>query len=93
MLDGSREEEWNKAIADSLGANYKKVMSKQLVGLLIVMFATEDHFGYIKEVTTHSVGVGIMGILVSMGYRILGSTFRNDLETMGYSLTRKVLFC
>ena len=64
VFDGSKEEEWTRAIADSLGSGYKKIMSKQLVGLLIVMFAAEDHVDYIKEVTTHSAGVGIMGILV-----------------------------
>lgn len=93
VLDGSREEEWTKAIADSLGTNYKKVMSKQLVGLLIVMFAVEDHFGYIKEVTTHSVGVGIMGILVSTGDHMPGNRFLYDFEIVEHSLTGSALFC
>ncbi|GJJ76969.1 inositol polyphosphate 5-phosphatase INPP5B/F [Entomortierella parvispora] len=67
VFDGSKEEEWTRAIADSLGTNYKRVMSKQLVGLFIIMFAAEDHVEYIKEVTTHAAGVGIMGILANKG--------------------------
>lgn len=38
-------------------------MSKQLVGLLIIMYVAEAHVKYIKEVTSHSVGVGIMGMV------------------------------
>ncbi|KAF9105739.1 hypothetical protein BGX29_011522 [Mortierella sp. GBA35] len=67
VFDGSKEEEWNRAIAESLGNGYRKVMSKQLVGLLIVMYAAVDHTKYIKEVTAHSAGVGIMGVLANKG--------------------------
>ncbi|KAG0199274.1 hypothetical protein BGX28_007433 [Mortierella sp. GBA30] len=67
VLDGSKEEEWTRAIAESLGSGYQKVMSKQLVGLLIVMYAAVDHAKYIKEVTAHSAGVGIMGMLGNKG--------------------------
>ncbi|KAF9281496.1 hypothetical protein BGZ68_006616 [Mortierella alpina] len=67
VLDGSKEEEWTRAIAESLGSGYQKVMSKQLVGLLIVMYAAADHTKYIREVTAHSAGVGIMGMLGNKG--------------------------
>ncbi|KAF9567892.1 hypothetical protein EC968_003128 [Mortierella alpina] len=67
VLDGSKEEEWTRAIAESLGAGYQKVMSKQLVGLLIVMYAAVDHTKFIREVTAHSAGVGIMGMLGNKG--------------------------
>ncbi|CAO3567765.1 unnamed protein product [Mortierella alpina] len=67
VLDGSKEEEWTRAIAESLGKGYQKVMSKQLVGLLIVMYAAVDHTKYIREVTAHSAGVGIMGMLGNKG--------------------------
>ncbi|KAI8596049.1 Endonuclease/exonuclease/phosphatase [Dissophora ornata] len=67
VLDSSKEEEWTRAIAVSLGGGYQKVMSKQLVGLLIVMYAKNDHAKYIKEVTAHSAGVGIMGMLGNKG--------------------------
>ncbi|KAF9397951.1 hypothetical protein BGX21_008329 [Mortierella sp. AD011] len=58
VLDGSKEEEWTRAIGECLGNGYQKVMSKQLVGLLIVMYAAEAHTKYIKEVTASSAGVG-----------------------------------
>ncbi|KAG0302421.1 hypothetical protein BGZ98_007510 [Dissophora globulifera] len=67
VFDGSKEEEWTRGIAESLGSGYQKVMSKQLVGLLIVMYAATDHAKYIKEVTAHSAGVGIMGVLGNKG--------------------------
>ena len=37
------------------------------MGLLIVMFAAVDQVKYIKEVTAHSAGVGIMNILANKG--------------------------
>lgn len=67
VFDGAKEEEWTRAIAESLGSGYQKVTSKQLVGLLIIMFAAVDQAKYIKEVTAHSVGVGIMNILANKG--------------------------
>ncbi|KAI7828526.1 Endonuclease/exonuclease/phosphatase [Gamsiella multidivaricata] len=67
VLDGSKEEEWTRAIAESLGSGYQKVMSKQLIGLLIVMYVAKDHAKYIREVTAHSAGVGIMGMLGNKG--------------------------
>ncbi|KAF9109704.1 hypothetical protein BGX27_007295 [Mortierella sp. AM989] len=67
VLDGSKEIEWTRAIAECLGSSYQKVMSKQLVGLLIVMYAATDRAKYIKEVTASSVGVGIMGVLGNKG--------------------------
>ncbi|KAF9119900.1 hypothetical protein BGW39_011838 [Mortierella sp. 14UC] len=67
VFDGSKEEEWTRAIAESLGSGYQKVMSKQLIGLLIVMYAAVDQTQYIKEVTAHSAGVGIMNVLGNKG--------------------------
>ncbi|KAF9352760.1 hypothetical protein BGX34_011996 [Mortierella sp. NVP85] len=67
VLDGAKEEEWTQVISESLGSNYHKIMSKQLVGLLIIMYVAEAHVKYIKEVTAHSAGVGIMGVLGNKG--------------------------
>ncbi|KAF9928423.1 hypothetical protein FBU30_002381 [Linnemannia zychae] len=67
VFDGSKEEEWARAIADSLGTGYKKIVSKQLIGLLIVMFAAVDQVKHISEVTAHSAGVGIMNVLGNKG--------------------------
>lgn len=64
VLDGSKEEEWTRAISESLGSGYQKVVSKQLIGLLIIMFASTEHAQYVKEVSTQSAGCGIMGMLV-----------------------------
>lgn len=69
VLDGSKEEEWTRAISESLGSGYQKVVSKQLIGLLIVMFASTEHAEYVKEVSTQSAGCGIMGVLVRMNFQ------------------------
>ncbi|KAG0354023.1 hypothetical protein BG005_006792 [Podila minutissima] len=67
VLDGSKEEEWTRAISESLGSGYHKVVSKQLIGLLIVMFASTEHSLYIKEISTQSAGCGLMGVLGNKG--------------------------
>ncbi|KAG0338106.1 hypothetical protein BG000_004551 [Podila horticola] len=67
VLDGSKEEEWTRAISESLGSGYQKVVSKQLIGLLIVMFVSTEHAEYVKEVSTQSAGCGIMGVLGNKG--------------------------
>ncbi|KAG0244691.1 Endonuclease/exonuclease/phosphatase [Mortierella sp. GBAus27b] len=67
ITDAAKEEEWTQAINASLGKGYHKIMSKQLVGLLIIMYVAEVHKNYVKEVTTHSAGVGIMGMLGNKG--------------------------
>ncbi|KAF9406552.1 hypothetical protein BGZ94_003065, partial [Podila epigama] len=67
VLDGSKEEEWARAISESLGSNYQKVVSKQLIGLLIVMFAATDHVQYIKEIATQSAACGLMGVIGNKG--------------------------
>ncbi|KAF9586194.1 Type II inositol 1,4,5-trisphosphate 5-phosphatase [Lunasporangiospora selenospora] len=67
VFDGSKEEEWTRAIAESLGSGYQKIMSKQLVGLLIVMYASSEHAEHISEFTAQSAGCGIMGVLGNKG--------------------------
>ncbi|KAF9970062.1 hypothetical protein BGZ73_007342, partial [Actinomortierella ambigua] len=67
VLDGSKEEEWTRCISNSLGDGYEKVVSKQLVGLLIFMFASKKAAEHIREVATHSAGCGIMNVLANKG--------------------------
>ncbi|KAF9432576.1 hypothetical protein BGZ76_010600 [Entomortierella beljakovae] len=69
VQDGSKEEEWTRAISDCLGNGYEKIASRQLVGLFIIVYVASDHAKYInaKEVTTNHVGVGLMGVLGNKG--------------------------
>ncbi|KAF9954163.1 hypothetical protein BGZ65_004210 [Modicella reniformis] len=67
VLDAAKEEEWTQVISESLGAGYHKIISKQLVGLLIIMYVAEDHANYVKEVTVDSAGVGMLGMLGNKG--------------------------
>ncbi|KAG0243878.1 hypothetical protein BGW41_001067 [Actinomortierella wolfii] len=67
VTDNSKEEEWTRCIANTLGDAYEKVVSKQLVGLFILMFASKEAAEHIREVATHSAGCGIMNVLANKG--------------------------
>ncbi|CAG8748871.1 8823_t:CDS:2, partial [Acaulospora morrowiae] len=71
LLNGStREEIWHAAIVDALGEksdNYLKLVSKQLVGILLMIFVKKAHMPYIKEVRNDCVGVGLMGMMGNKG--------------------------
>jgi hypothetical protein len=67
--DTSRAAPWEQLIQTtlrSLGA-YSKVMSKQLVGMLLCIFVQDRHLPFITEVLTGSAGVGIMGMMGNKG--------------------------
>ncbi|KAJ3337736.1 Type II inositol 1,4,5-trisphosphate 5-phosphatase [Gonapodya sp. JEL0774] len=60
---GAREEAWCQRIEAALGkrkASYTKIASKQLVGLLIVVYAQKADSNSISDVSTSSVGVGFL---------------------------------
>ncbi|PWN54172.1 DNase I-like protein [Violaceomyces palustris] len=66
-----REEAWTKAVRKAMGASksrlYTKIASKQLVGLLIMVFARTELVPYISEIETSSVGVGLGGFVANKG--------------------------
>lgn len=70
IKDEVREEEWTASIEQSLGAagkDYRKFASKQLVGILILMFAKADALSHIGHVATTSAGCGILGMMGNKG--------------------------
>ncbi|CAG8778827.1 13964_t:CDS:2, partial [Acaulospora morrowiae] len=71
LLNGStREEIWHAAIVEALGEksdNYLKLISKQLVGILLMIFVKKAHMPYIKEIRNDCVGVGLMGMMGNKG--------------------------
>ncbi|CAG8510752.1 16102_t:CDS:2, partial [Acaulospora colombiana] len=71
LLNGStREEIWHEAIIDALGekaGDYLKLESKQLVGILLMIFVKKAHMPYIKEVRNDCAGVGLMGMMGNKG--------------------------
>lgn len=66
----AREEAWTRAIIHALGRRadkYHKVASKQLVGLMILVFVRTSLEESISEVATASVGVGLGGFVANKG--------------------------
>lgn len=66
----AREEAWTRAITQALGRRaekYEKLASKQLVGLMILVFARTSIRESISEVATASVGVGLGGFVANKG--------------------------
>lgn len=64
----AREDAWIRAVTRALGRRadkYRKIASKQLVGLLILVFAANDL--EVDEVATASVGIGLGGFVANKG--------------------------
>ncbi|KAI0366527.1 DNase I-like protein [Pilatotrama ljubarskyi] len=66
----TREEAWCMAVFAGLGEKavlYEKLVSKQLVGMLLVVIVKKRLRGCFGEIKTTSVGAGIMGIMGNKG--------------------------
>lgn len=66
----AREDAWTRAINQALGRRadrYRKLASKQLVGLLILVFVRREVDEEVEEVSTASVGVGLGGFVANKG--------------------------
>ena len=48
------------ALAPALRA---QLVSKQLVGMLLIVYVKMEHMSHIKDVSTGSIGTGIMGMM------------------------------
>ncbi|EMP34863.1 Splicing factor 3A subunit 3 [Chelonia mydas] len=67
--DTPKEEEWFKAVTDSLhpDAKYAKVKLVRLVGIMLLLYVKADHALNISEVEAETVGTGIMGRMGNKG--------------------------
>ncbi|KAJ3161478.1 hypothetical protein HDU86_007260 [Geranomyces michiganensis] len=68
--DNTKEAEWSKSIEDALRTkkhNYVKVASKQLVGMLIVLYVQETEKQHVREISAEYLGTGLLGMMGNKG--------------------------
>ncbi|OAJ37826.1 hypothetical protein BDEG_21807 [Batrachochytrium dendrobatidis JEL423] len=66
-----KEEEWSTAIEAALVASrtdkYIKIASKQLIGMLMIVYIRRSLYPFLHDVSTESVGTGILGMMGNKG--------------------------
>ncbi|KAI8871530.1 DNase I-like protein, partial [Ramicandelaber brevisporus] len=74
VLDSTKEQEWSRAIELAINSSslpqhpqYRKVASKQLIGMLVLVYARLEIADDIHDIRVDSVGTGIMGIMGNKG--------------------------
>lgn len=67
FTDPNPAKKWKKALTSCLPAGYEKVAEQQLLGLLILIYASPELAPTINSVSTSSVGTGLMGYLGNKG--------------------------
>lgn len=71
-LSAQRSSAWEDAILSALNSQspahqYKVVLEKHLVGILLIVFVKTEHAEHVKEVHGATAGVGIMGMMGNKG--------------------------
>ncbi|DBA00263.1 TPA: hypothetical protein N0F65_007907 [Lagenidium giganteum] len=75
-----RSAAWEEAILAALNQHlsaqqYKVVLEKHLVGILLLVFVRMDHVNHVKDVSGATAGVGIMGMMGNKGGAAVRMTF------------------
>lgn len=65
--DPNPAKKWKKALTGSLPLGFQKIAEQQLLGLLILIYASPELAPTINSVSTSSVGTGLMGYLGNKG--------------------------
>ncbi|KAG1103661.1 hypothetical protein G6F39_001752 [Rhizopus arrhizus] len=65
--DPTKENAWVQGILDTLGDDYYKVVSKQLVTMLLIVVAKKSHKSFISETQVTWAGVGLMNMMGNKG--------------------------
>ncbi|KAJ4302773.1 hypothetical protein N0V90_001664 [Kalmusia sp. IMI 367209] len=78
--DPSVANRWKMSVATALPNGYQLVAEQQLVGLLLLIYASPEVCPHVKAVSTTSVGTGLMGYMGNKGAvtarLVLGETTR-----------------
>jgi len=78
--DPSTANKWKASVEAALPTGYQLVAEQQLIGLFLVIYASPDVLPQIKNVSTTSVGTGLMGYMGNKGAvttrMVLGETTR-----------------
>ncbi|OAG05587.1 DNase I-like protein [Paraphaeosphaeria sporulosa] len=78
--DPSVANKWKASVATALPNGYQLVAEQQLIGLLLLIYASPEVHPHVKSVSTTSVGTGLMGYMGNKGAVtariVLGETTR-----------------
>ncbi|KAF1915574.1 Endonuclease/exonuclease/phosphatase [Ampelomyces quisqualis] len=78
--DPSAANKWKQSLQGALPKGYKLVAEQQLIGLWLIIYASSEVFPQISNVSTTSVGTGLMGYMGNKGAVttriVLGETTR-----------------
>ncbi|KAI0258569.1 Endonuclease/exonuclease/phosphatase [Gloeopeniophorella convolvens] len=75
----TREDAWTVAVLAGLGEKaelYEKLTSKQLVGILLIVFVKKDLRSCFTGIRANSVGAGIMGVMGNKGAVAVRLTYK-----------------
>ena len=78
--DPATATKWNQAMQEALPMGYQKIAEEQMLGLLILVYASPEVAPTINSVSTTSVGTGLLGYMGNKGAvsvrLVLGETTR-----------------
>ncbi|KAJ3286688.1 hypothetical protein HK104_008910 [Borealophlyctis nickersoniae] len=67
LVDTAKEDEWSRGIEFALQNEYVKIASKQLVGMLIMLYVKKEEVDAVSEISALYVGTGILGMMGNKG--------------------------
>lgn len=85
--NASREDAWCRAVFAALGDKallYDKLVSKQLVGMLIIVVVKKSLSSCFDDIRTTAAGAGILGLMGNKGGTAVQMTFKPPMSNSGF---------